>query len=194
MALYWHSEREAYFRNTITVTPHARILAGNLRDKLWLRVSGKGTHEISPQLKCFAGARIDEGARHFVVDLEACPTMDSTFMGTLTGIAVRLMEHQAGRLQVVNVNERNRTLLANLGLDNVFEVDHDGSAWREEREMVKATLTDEVTTEEPAGGEEERRECLIEAHENLCEAHEANRPKFRDVLECLKSSRESQPA
>ena len=70
------------------MTPHARILAGNLRNLLWLRVTGKGSHEICPGLKCFATERIDEGARHFVVDLETCPAMDSTFMGTLTGIAV----------------------------------------------------------------------------------------------------------
>jgi anti-anti-sigma factor len=176
------------------VTPHPRILAGNLRNLLWLRVSGKGSHEISPQLKSFAAARIEQGARHFVVDLEACPTMDSTFMGTLTGIAVRLMGHQGGRLQVVNANERNRGLLQNLGLDHVFEVDHDGSAWKEEREVVNATLTEEVAGMDQRAGEEERRECLIEAHENLCEASEENRPKFRDVLECLKNDRESQPA
>lgn len=120
--------------------------------------------------------------------------MDSTFMGTLTGIAVRLMDHPGGRLQVVNVNERNRTLLSNLGLDHVFEVDQDGSAWREEREMVKASLIEEVADGAASGCVDERRECIIEAHENLCEAHEANRPKFRDVLECLKSERESQPA
>jgi len=139
-----------------------------------------------------------QGARHFVVDLEGCPAMDSTFMGTLTGIAVRLMEHPGGRLQVVNANARNRDLLVNLGLDNIFEVDHDGSAWREERAMVRATLTEAVASgergEEGAGAEVDRRECLIEAHENLCEAHEANRPKFRDVLDCLKRERESQPA
>jgi anti-anti-sigma factor len=161
---------------------------------LWLRVSGKGSHEISPQLKCFAAERIEAGVRHFVVDLETCPTMDSTFMGTLTGIAVRLMDQPGGRLQVVNANERNRSLLENLGLNHVFEVDQDGSAWREETEMVNATLNETVAGEGGAGAEQERRECIIEAHENLCEAHEANRPKFRDVLECLKRERESQPA
>jgi len=176
------------------VTPHARILAGNLRNLLWLRVSGKGSHEISPQLKHFAADKIEAGARHFVVDLETCPTMDSTFMGTLTGIAVRLMGYPGGRLQVVNANDRNRSLLTNLGLDQVFEVDADGSAWREEREMVSATLRDEVATAAGAVSEADRRECVIEAHENLCEAHEANRPKFQDVLECLKNERESQPA
>ncbi len=115
-------------------------------------------------------------------------------MGTLTGIAVRLMDQPGGRLQVVNANERNRSLLENLGLNHVFEVDQDGSAWREETEMVNATLNETVAGEGGAGAEQERRECIIEAHENLCEAHEANRPKFRDVLECLKRERESQPA
>lgn len=174
--------------------PHARILAGSLRNLLWLRVSGKGTHEISPQLKCFAAARIDEGARHFVVDLEACPTMDSTFMGTLTGIAGRLMELPGGRLQVVNVNERNRSLLSNLGLDHVLEVDQDGSAVREERDLVRATLTEEVADSSKAGGAEERRECALEAHQNLCAANEANRPRFRDVLEFLQGGPGEKPA
>ena len=66
---------------------------------------------------------MEAGTRHIVVDLETCPTMDSTFMGTLTGIAIRLMDHPGGRLQVVNVNDRNRQLLGNLGLDLIFEVD-----------------------------------------------------------------------
>ncbi|MFN0127189.1 MAG: STAS domain-containing protein [Verrucomicrobiales bacterium] len=176
------------------MTPHARILAGNLHNLLWLRVSGRGSHEISPQLKDFAADRIEGGARHFVVDLEACPAMDSTFMGTLTGIAVRLMAYPDGRLQVVNANERNRGLLANLGLDQVFEVDKDGSAWTEEREIVKASLTEAVAGHEGERDDSKRRECVIEAHENLCKANEANRPKFRDVLDCLKNERESQPA
>jgi anti-anti-sigma factor len=176
------------------VTPHARILAGGLRNLLWLRVSGKGSHEISPQLKQFAAARIDAGARHLVVDLEACPTMDSTFMGTLTGIAARLMDLPGGRLRVVNVNERNCELLSNLGLDHVFEVDRDTSAVREEREMVGTALTEEVADSRRAGGEDERRACAIEAHETLCEANEANRPRFRDVLECLQSGPGDRPA
>ena len=120
--------------------------------------------------------------------------MDSTFMGTLTGIAMRLMGFPGGRLQVVNVNERNRDLLSNLGLDNVFEVDKDGSAVREEREMVRATLTQEVADSGKAGGTGERRECALEAHQNLCDANEANRPKFRDVLDFLKGGPGEDPA
>lgn len=115
-------------------------------------------------------------------------------MGTLTGIAGRLMELPGGRLQVVNVNERNRSLLSNLGLDHVLEVDQDGSAVREERDLVRATLTEEVADSSKAGGAEERRECALEAHQNLCAANEANRPRFRDVLECLQGGPGEKPA
>lgn len=116
-------------------------------------------------------------------------------MGTLTGIAVRLLEFPGGRLQVVNANERNRLLLGNLGLDNIFEVELDDTVWQEEKQIVNASLTAAVT-----GGVSGRqadanhREFLIEAHESLCDAHEANRLKFQDVLDCLKRERESQPA
>lgn len=179
------------------MTRHSRILAGSLRGILWLRVNGKGSFDISPQLQRFASDRMEEGSHHFVVDLESCPAMDSTFMGTLTGIAVQLMDKPEGRLQIVNANERNQQLLENLGLDQIFEVDRDGSAWKEERAMISAELNEhnaESVCGEEAIGKRESCECMIEAHENLSRASQANLPKFRDVIECLKREIKAMPA
>jgi len=51
------------------------------------------------------------------VDVRNCPVMDSTFMGTLAGIALRLREIGQGALHVTHLNNRNSDLLRNLGLD-----------------------------------------------------------------------------
>ena len=50
---------------------------------VWIRVEGKGTFQNSPGLKDFSRRMIETGKRAFVVDLQRCPAMDSTFMGTL---------------------------------------------------------------------------------------------------------------
>jgi len=61
------------------------ILVGRIGSVLWMRVSGKGTFQNSVEVKrCFQSV-IAAGTKDFVVDLECCPTMDSTFLGTLTG-------------------------------------------------------------------------------------------------------------
>src|ERR1043165_1280780 len=88
--------------------------------EVWIRVEGRGSFQNSPALKEFTRRLMEDGRREFVVDLKNCPAMDSTFMGTLAGLAIRLREAGGGALWVVNRNERNAELLAGLGLDPLF--------------------------------------------------------------------------
>src|SRR5213596_3152934 len=60
---------------------------------------------------------LDRGYREFVVDLADCVMMDSTFMGTMASVALRLKELGRGHLHVVHCADRSRELLFGLGLD-----------------------------------------------------------------------------
>jgi anti-sigma B factor antagonist len=105
--------------------------------------------------------------------------MDSTFMGTLAGIALRLREAGSGSLQVVNVNERNYELLRNLGLNNLFEI---GSKTTETNLDGSGTMLEP----EQSVTRSDQAECMIEAHEALVGADPDNLARFKDVLEYLK--------
>lgn len=145
---------------------------------VWVRVEGKGSFLNSTGLKEFAKEMVNRGFREFVVDLKSCPVMDSTFMGTLAGVALRLRELGQGHLRVVNLNERNQDLLGNLGLDQLFTIGgapHAGS---------------ELNTPQPlpaqAADKETQARTMLEAHEAVIEANPENAAKFKDVLEYLK--------
>ncbi len=142
-----------------------------------MRVEGKGSFLNSGGLKEFAREMTERGYRDFAVDLRNCPVMDSTFMGTLAGIALRLNDIGEGELCVVNLNERNRDLLANLGLDQLFRM--------APVESGSGQVAQEVL---PVGGEdkESRARTMLEAHEACVEANPENAAKFKDVLEYLK--------
>jgi anti-sigma B factor antagonist len=121
----------------------------------------------------------ERGHRAFVVDLADCPVMDSTFMGTLAGLALRLRESEDGSLLVGNVNERNADLLRNLGLNNLFTVES------------KADVADQDGTESTLSSDSslsrlDHAACMIEAHEALVDADPENFARFKDVLEYLK--------
>lgn len=120
---------------------------------------------------------IQRGFRDFVVDLQACEQMDSTFMGTLAGVALRLRELGQGALKAINVNERNADLLSNLGLDQLFTVQlaADGIV-----EPAPEDVRLKEAAKGPAGTEE-----VFAAHETLAELSPANAVKFKDVLEFL---------
>src|SRR4026207_471676 len=99
------------------------ILVGTIDRTVCVRVEGKGSFLNSTGLKEFAKEMTNRGFREFIVDLRNCPVMDSTFMGTLTGIALRLGELGQGGLRVIDLNERNGDLLCNLGLDRLLIMD-----------------------------------------------------------------------
>src|SRR3954463_16170636 len=154
------------------------ILVGTRNRTVCVRVEGRGSFLNSTGLKEFAREMTNRGYREFVLDLKACPVMDSTFMGTMAGIALRLREIGQGELRVVNLNERNRDLLANLGLDQLFNMDDElgAGACGAAQEPIQAAPADKT----------EQAQTMIEAHEACIEANPANAAKFKDVLEYLK--------
>ena len=115
------------------------------------------------------------GFRQFVIDLKLCPVMDSTFMGTLTGMSLRLRELGSGELCIVNLNERNRDLLVSLGLDRFFSLGQPAET-APVHQSLPAVAEDKQT----------RAETMIEAHEAVVAANPANEAKFKDVLDYLK--------
>jgi len=124
---------------------------------------------------------LDRGFRSFIVDLNSCSVMDSTFMGTLAGIALRLREFGNGRLVVRNANQRNADLLENLGLNNLFEIESKGSSAKSENHLEAAPLEPRDSTDRS-----DQAACMIEAHEALVDADPENLARFKDVLEYLK--------
>ena len=167
----------------LVVTPPAPILVGKIGRIFWMRVEGKGSFQNSVQVKRCIQAMIEQGSRHFVVDLERCPIMDSTFMGTLTGAALNLRELGEGEVTILNANSRNQQLLVSLGLDHILEVDKDGSRLKAERQQVCKQLG--TCEEGSAADKTEQAEHVLEAHEALSQANEENAGRFRDVIEFL---------
>ena len=151
------------------------IQVGVSGPSVWVRVEGKGTFLNSGNFKQFAREMVDRGYREFVVDLHDCAMMDSTFMGTMAGLALRLRELGEGHLQVVHCGQRSRELLSGLGLDQLFRITANGANAPECEELQKSDF-----------GKQEQAKQMLDAHQALCDAAPENFPRFKDVLEYLK--------
>ncbi len=135
---------------------------------VWVRVEGKGSFLNSGNFKQFA--------REMVV------MMDSTFMGTMAGLALRLKELGQGHLRVVHCGERSRQLLSGLGLDQLFQISSNGARAPECGALATKTLE-----------KKEQAKEMLAAHEALCEAAPENLLRFKDVLDYLKQDLHDNP-
>lgn len=140
---------------------------------VWVRIEGRGTFQNSAGLKEFAAEMTRRGHRDFIVDLATCELMDSTFLGTLTGIALGLPD--GGKLTVIRANERNRGVMQNLGLDRIFAV-------LESTPVAAPGRLEDAETNPPQTA---RREAIVQAHENLAAVNPENAIRFKDVLDFL---------
>lgn len=146
---------------------------------MWVRVEGKGSFLNSTGLKEFSKEMMNRGFREFVIDLRNCPVMDSTFMGTLASVGLGLRNFGQGELRLINLNERNRDLLMNLGLNQLLTIVHPAApvpAEPAQQEALDATRADKQT----------EKQTMLEAHEACVEADGANAAKFKDVIDFLK--------
>jgi anti-anti-sigma regulatory factor len=146
-----------------------------------VKVEGKGSFLNSGNLKEFAREMLDRGYREFVVDLADCAMMDSTFMGTMASVALRLKELGHGHLHIIHCGNRSQELLSGLGLDQIFDIHGNG-----ERAPECESLDGSTRGPSPQAQKKEQAETMLEAHEALCEAAPENLFRFKDVLDFLR--------
>ena len=163
------------------------IQVGVNRPAVWVKVEGKGNFLNSGNLKEFAREMVDRGYREFVIDLADCAMMDSTFMGTMAGVALRLKELGQGHLHIVHCGTRSRELLSGLGLDQIFDIQGNGAS-APECGVIPGKSS--ASTEQ----KQEQARTMLEAHEALCEVAPENFFRFKDVLDYLKQDLHQKPA
>lgn len=140
-------------------------------------------------MKAFGDERIAQGERCLVVDLGACTGMDSTFMGTLAGLAARLSVVEGGVLQVADVNERNRRSLEDLGLDFLLQIDPPAASWQGRLDDFRKGLR--PPRQGMAAVHQARH--VLEAHQVLTQTNENNARKFSSVVNLLEAELAEKP-
>jgi len=105
-------------------------------------------------------------------------------MGTLAGLANLLSRKGGGVLQVAGAGERNRRSLEDLGLNLLVDIEPEHAMWRDQIGKVREGLSP-VDGGEMSSGNDARARHVLDAHRTLSDASEANRERFRGVLEVL---------
>jgi anti-sigma B factor antagonist len=143
-------------------------------------VRGRGTFKAAPALKKFGLAAIEAGCTVLLLDMRDCVGMDSTFMGVIGGLAVKLRREKNGELATVNLSVKNRALLATLGLDRCVRTDGAESEFAAFLGRMDATKLDSGAADRNV-----TTQTMLDAHHTLVDISSDNLAKFKDVIAYL---------
>ena len=148
-----------------------------------VKVNGYGSFKEGPAIKRFGAAAQDLGCTLIIFDMENCLGMDSTFMGVMAGLALRIQEVDSGRLVAMNLSSKTYSLLETLGLNRIIICYKNGELPTE----FKSLLADIMDLEE-LNLESDKLTSLttmLAAHRNLVAVSSENLPRFKDVISYL---------
>lgn len=142
-------------------------------DPVAIRVRGRASMYNSHLVKRFIERELEEGRRRFAIDFSGCSSLDSTFLGTIKGIAQRLQAlSPPGSIVFCNLAGRNLENVRNVGLDCMAILDCD---------LGNQPLPPDATPlEGPNVTREEFRELVVQAHRVLADDPRAKQ-LFQDV-------------
>lgn len=142
-----------------------------LQDGFTVEVSGRANFDYAVPLRAL-GDKITAGV-WLQFDMTNCETMDSTFMGVLTMLALKLRKSNA-KIQMVNAGEQVVRLLRDLGVAKLFNfVNSDGSTAVTGKAVNFCNCSSMLDT----------AKTVVDAHKALVGADESNAAKFDKVIE-----------
>jgi anti-anti-sigma regulatory factor len=149
-----------------------------------VKVNGYGSFKEGPSIKRFGAAAVKVGCNLVIFDMENCLGMDSTFMGVMAGMALRMQSDAGGKVVAMNLSPKTASLLQTLGLDRII------TCYQQEHlpDEFKTVLADIMDLKELDLEEDDKVSSLttmLTAHQDLVEAAPENISKFKDVISFL---------
>ncbi len=164
--------------------PPASLMVGLFDQCVCIRICGRANFISSVDLKKVVEQMADKGCDHFILDLRECMTMDSTFLGVLSGVGLRFARPGAHPVSLVCPTPRIRDLINGLGVSELFKFFDDLPAAPREYEPLH---------NEDASRTEITRTCL-DAHRLLMSINPENIARFKDVTKFLAEDLKRQEA
>jgi len=162
-------------------TPAAKMLVMVSEQFACIRIIGRANFTSSVDFKILVDELRQKGCECFVLDLSECLLMDSTFLGVLAGLGLKLSGGSGDRaghsVELFNPSPRITELLETLGVVHLFRIIQGSFAPAAPGEAVERAASD------PSKAELTR--TCIEAHQTLMAISPENAARFKDVTQFL---------
>ncbi len=146
-----------------------------------LSVKGRGTFENSENIKEFCMKCIEDKLSRIQINMLECTGMDSTFMGILTMLS-RFGTMNNCPIELANVNEANKKNFASLGISKLLTFTNTNT---QAIPIQRLSPMDTIKMDQQT-----KHKNILDAHQELIDANETNRPVFQDLITFLNENKQ----
>lgn len=163
----------------------SQILAATADNCTLVAVIGVATFKLAPSFKQAAQAARLAGSILIVVDMAACTSMDSTFMGTLAALGFAANKEGAPGLVLINLSVAASALLKGLGMNRILKTYPAGALPDGMGNLSPLVASLRPVDSSPANARD-MAALMYDAHETLTRVDPENLQRFKDVLAFLR--------
>lgn len=150
-------------------------------DRAFVKVSNKASYLNCEPLRKFFEEQTKSGQKRFIIDFKTCTSMDSTFLGILVSVALKIRSNQdGGSMVLLNLTGRNLETLCNLGIHQITEVSSEEINDLEQLENLAQNPTESSV----------QSDTVYKAHKALMNLNDKNLKVFSDVVNYLEQKKE----
>jgi len=159
-----------------------KVLHACHNDAHVLRFIGNIRYTLTPSIDRFLERIFTESKpAGFVIDLTETDSIDSTNLGLLARLAMRMQRLDNQRITLVSNRTDINSVLYSMALDEVFDIVEDTCLETDTAQEVPQQNIDRETL----------TRTLIKTHRALMDLNERNRETFRDVVTALEKNEAS---
>jgi anti-sigma B factor antagonist len=160
-------------------TPSARLMVLTGEKFACIRIIGRANFRSSVGFRDLVNELRQRSFEFFVLELSECLLMDSTFLGTLAGLGLKMNPRQdpeSSPVELLNPSDRIIELLESLGVLHLFRVAY-GAAVPQDAQLRQHSA--------PNPNREEATRACLEAHRTLMQLSPENASRFKDLTQFL---------
>ena len=162
-----------------------QILAATAENCTLVAVIGAATFKLAPAFKQAVQAARLAGSALIVVDMAACPSMDSTFMGAVASAGFAFQKTDSPRFVLINLGPGAAALLKGLGVDRILKAYPSGALPAGMGDLAPLVRNLRPVEAQPATAHA-MAALMYDAHETLTRVDPQNLQRFKDVLAFLR--------
>ncbi len=152
-------------------------------DRAFVKIYDKASYLNCEPLRKFFQEQAKLGQKRYVIDFQNCSSMDSTFLGILVSVALKIRTAQeGGSMILLNLTGRNLETVCNLGIHQITEVSSEEIKDLEQLERLNQTLAKSSVDSE----------TIYKAHKALMSLNNKNLKVFSDVVNYLEQKKEEE--
>ncbi len=150
-------------------------------NRVFVKVLNKASYLNCEPMRKFFDEQNERGCNNFIIDFQSCSSMDSTFLGILVSVAIKVRKSaEGGSFTLLNLRGRNLETVCNLGIHQIADISSDEVNDVGELENLSSkpsNLNANVHT-------------IYKAHKALMSLNEKNLRVFSDVVSYLEQKNE----